>query len=207
VPDHPLQRIQEKIMNKSLPVAFSLFLLLASSLSAKDSAASILAGLPARMADCEREEGSIKDFGDPALGHSIVYNADQILITIYVYDLGQPRIVAGITDPIVQKAFAMAKSDVVTAYERGNYTKMKLLSDGAITHGSSGQTLRAQYHLERGDKSGNPGLEVLSEIYVMGARDHIVKVRVSAARDIEERAGKTANSFVAALLDRLGSKK
>jgi len=93
-----------------------LALLLPVTLSAKDAPDAILKSLPAQIAGCER--GELKDYGDPRLGQSIVYQVPGLLVTVYIYDQGRLHIADGIADSNVTKAFEMAKSDIDVATQQ-----------------------------------------------------------------------------------------
>jgi hypothetical protein len=175
-------------------------LLLPLTLAAKEKPRAILESLPSSIAKCER--GEIDGFDEPGLGQSIAYREKQLLITVYVYDLDHPRIASGIEDPIVQKAFVMAKSDIMGA--KGKiYSKVETISDGTIRHGESGTTLSARYRIDRMEEAKSLPIQTFSEVHVLGARDHLVKLRITGALDSEARLKPIVDEFIPALLRHL----
>jgi len=190
-----------KIIRASVLV---LNLLLPFTLSAKDTPRAILSGLPDTIADCKH--GEIEDYGDPRLGCSVDYAMPGLLITIYVYDQGRRRIADGITDSLVTQSFAMAKADIQTAVTRGMYSGAKLESDGKVSHDGGFETLSARYYLTR-EQEPDTGLKMFSEIHIFGARDHIIKIRVSGEKSREAELGKIVDQFIPAFVSALGVPK
>jgi hypothetical protein len=178
-------------------LAVFLALLASWQLSAKEAPKALLSRLPERLADCQR--GELADYGDPRLGASIAYHADGLTITVYAYDQGRPTIADGLADPVVQEAFQMAKRDIQAAAQRGDYSDVRLLSEGRGTFHQREATLLAKYELTR-QKEPDEGLKVFSEIHVFGAWNHIFKLRISGKLDAQEKLAPTASRFVAELL-------
>ncbi len=177
-----------------------LSLLFPLSLIAKDSPETILESLPTTLAGCER--GKIDSYGDPGLGQSASYRVAPLLITVYVYDLNQPKIADGIDDPLVRKAYAMAKEDILTAQQTKSYSSVDLLRDGKFSPREGVTVMRAQYHLAINNQGND--VRVYSEIHLFGARDHLVKLRCTCPREEEERCKPLIDAFAAALLEKLG---
>jgi hypothetical protein len=174
-----------------------LFLLLAfltaGFLQAKESPKEILERLPQEIAGIRK--GEIHDYGDARLGFSVAYDAPGLVITAYIYDLGQSTIADGLDDPIVKDAFAGAKREIQVAADRGAYSDVKVLGDGRGTFHGRELTLSAKYELTR-QQGRDAGLRVFSEIHIFGARNQIIKLRISGDLSKHETTGPLAEKFV-----------
>lgn len=169
--------------------------LLTTSGWAKEKSERLLENLPAEMA--ELTKGEIHDYGEADLGHSIDYKTKGLLITVYVYNLGAPKIDSGINDPVVRKAFAIAKAEVAaTMKDPRYYSNGKKLVDEAIEASAGSKVLCAKYHLTRGTEFARPGWKVFSSIYVFGSQGEIFKLRVSGDVEKEETLQPKVDAFL-----------
>jgi hypothetical protein len=183
-------------------VFFLLWLMFLSmgTLQAKDDPEALLQALPENIADCR--QGKPQSYGNPKLGNSIDYDRDGLHITVYAYDQGYETIGDGIEDPLVKSAFEGAKGDVQIAKERGIYLKVRLIDDGKASHGHGLTTLRATFHVTAA-KGEPPASEFYSEIHVYGARNQIIKLRISTNRVNDPEISKTILRFVPELMEAL----
>jgi len=172
-------------------------LLLTCNLDAKETPQAILNGLPQAIAGCERSE--FRDYGNPKLGGSVAYQSPGFVITVYAYDQGEPHIADGITDRAVTESLTMAKKDIETAQSKGVYSDAQFRSEGKATYNGGFETLCARYRLTFA-QGKLAGVKVFSEIHVFGARDHIIKLRISGKLDEEEKLGKVLDQFIPALM-------
>ena len=180
---------------RTILILFTLFL--PFLLDAKDTPQAILNQLPQTIAGCER--GKIKDYEDPGLGASAAYNTPWVIITVYVYDQGHPRIAEGITDRFVTQNFAGAKNDIKTALEQGTYSSVKIRSDGRAIHEGGFETLYASYFLTHAE-GPLAGRKMLSELHIFGARDQLIKIRISSELANETERNKTLDHFIPAFI-------
>jgi hypothetical protein len=174
-----------------------LALLLPLQAAAKDSPETLLKELPETLGSCER--GERRDYGDPRLGWSVVYNDRHgMVITVYVYDQGVDRIADGAGDRIITDSFAAARRDIHVAMTKGMYSDVQPFDDGKATIEGM-DILFARYHLTfaKGEAAGKKAVSVL---YIFGARDQIIKVRATAPADDEARASKVLTEFLPALV-------
>lgn len=163
---------------------------------AKDAPEAILKQLPQTIAGCERDE--IEDYGDPRLGCSIPYRMAGLAITVYVYDQGRPQIADGITDPFITQSFEMAKKEILRALQKGSYSDVQSRSEGKAMYGNL-ETLCARYYLTRA-QGPDAGVKLFSEIHIFGARDHLIKLRVSGESTREAELGKVVEQFIPELM-------
>jgi hypothetical protein len=178
-------------------IVLLLALFLPFTLCAKDAPDVILKSLPEEIAGCKR--GELHDYGDARLGQSVDYQVPGLLMTVYVYDQGRAEIAEGLKDPVVQRSFEMAKGDIDVAVEKGYYADVQLLSDGKAFHEGGVETLCARYRLTR-LKGNDAGKRFFSEIHILGARDHIIKLRVTGSLEDEAKFGKVLEKLVPAVI-------
>ena len=91
------------------------------------------------------------------------------------------------------QAFKDAQADIEAAKKAGNYSEVKQLPLG--DEKTSFGTLCARYHLIRA-RGSDKGLKMFSEVHVFGARNHIIKIRVSGDREKEEALRKTLGKML-----------
>ena len=178
-------------------LAMVFMLVAVGRIEAKDTPAAILSRLPKQIGGLDH--GKLSDFDDPKLGASIPFNGKGLTITLYVYDLGHEKITDGIADPIVQRAFEMAKGEIQAAKESGRYSEMKLLSEGRGAYQGREAVLEAKYDLAMRLNNGE-SIPVFSEIHVFGAWNHIFKLRITAGRENRNTLSPKTARFIAELL-------
>jgi hypothetical protein len=180
-----------------------LLLLLPISLFAGASPEAVLQTLPKTLGGCTLEE--IHKYDQPGLGASAAYKQDGFLCTVYVYDLGKPKIGTSLKDPVLLDAFAGAQAEIKKAVEAGYYSDLEERDSGTANFGKDHQILRARYRLTR-LKGADNGQRFLSDIYVFGAQGQIIKLRISASVDKEEEHSKTIEEMVPVIMDAVRGK-
>lgn len=158
-------------------IALFALLMLGMPLPAADSPDTVLGELPKEIAQLRRD--GVSKYDEAGLGASTSYKRPGLLVTVYMYDLGVSEIGNDLTDPTLQKAFGMAKGDIDGAAKKGYYSSVEKAEDGTVKFENGATCLRARYHLVRTDKTPDKNLRIISEVYVFGARGHIIKLRVS----------------------------
>ncbi len=108
---------------------------------------------------------------------SVDYDRDGLHITVYAYDMGKATIADGIGDPTVQHAFDISENEIRDAVKRGIYSNALPFDDPIENRAAKGDwhlhVLTSTYCLTRN------GIEYSSRIVVYGARNHIIKLRIS----------------------------
>jgi len=175
---------------------FLIALFFGPSLRAKEKPESVLAALPATIAGCQQKRP--QNYGGK-LGSSIDYDRESLHITVYAYDLGNAAIADGITDPAIREAFENAKQEIQFAVKKGIYSKAKALDDGTAKYGPGQEMLKATYKLTR--TADGVDTEYYSEIQVYGARNYIIKLRISTTSIQDIEVAKTILRFVPELME------
>ncbi len=150
---------------------------------------------PDRVATLEKE-ARVTDYeaDNPGLGVSVAYNGPGVTVTIYVYTMGMKTIPADLRSSTLKMHLKQATGDIVSAGEEGHYSNVKKISDGEAAWGSdaTGTTsLHASYSYTQ------RGRDRLSHLYLMGYRNHFLKVRFTYDKEIQEAAEKTQKDFLA----------
>lgn len=180
-----------------LPLLFLFFL--PQSLRAAEEPQEILRALPKTIAACE--QGDLKDYGGD-LGSSIAYRKEGLLFTVYVYDLGHPKIGEALTDPVLKEAFESARKELTAAAAQGYYEDLKERDAGRAEFGKEHETLRARYHLTQAMGKA-AGTKSLSEIHVFGARGQIIKLRITGTMEKAGEHEKAIAQFIPKLMELL----
>lgn len=165
-------------------------------LRAKENPERLLAALPKNIADCQQSKP--QDYGGP-LGNSVDYDRDGLHITVYAYDMGKATIEEGIGDPTVLHAFQISESEIQDAVKKGIYSHALPYDDsfgnGVAKNDWHPKVLISTYRLTRN------GIEYRSQIVVYGARNHIIKLRISTDRLRDKEMIKAIDRFVPELME------
>lgn len=152
---------------------------------------------PQRLATLQKApEVTDYEMKSPGLGVSIGYGEPGIKVTIYLYTLGMDSIPDNLQSPILSKHFKDATEAILQIEEIGHYSNVKKLSEGAAQWDAS-QTDTTSLHAvfsytER-------GRECLSHLYLMGFRNHFLKVRFTYLKSYQKPAEEVQRQFLAEL--------
>jgi hypothetical protein len=146
-------------------------------------------------------QGETQSYGDPRLGHSVTYkSAKNLVVTVYVYDAGQPGIADGISDA-ARAQFAQAESDIFELSKRGGWLSVARVRDREEVSLGDGpgavKMLRASFKLgtEKGD--------ALSDLYLTGDRGKFLKIRctypAATAKECQEERARLLKALGAAV--------
>ncbi|EDY17862.1 hypothetical protein CfE428DRAFT_4601 [Chthoniobacter flavus Ellin428] len=163
---------------------------------AKELPEMILKRLPQTLGGCGR--GEARDYGNPRLGWSVAYNSDGVVITVYAYDQGHEHIADGIADQAIRDSFTMARKDIQIAAAKGMYSDVEDRSEGKETYEGM-EMLYARYRFTFA-QGKVVGVRAASEIHIFGVRDHIIKIRVTAALQDGATLEKVMEEFIPALV-------
>lgn len=158
-------------------------LLLSSFLSlwGKEKPAEILAAMPENFADFQRTE--VHKYDEPGLGASIAYRKPGLVVTVYAFDRDIDKVKDGMTDPGVTSEIKKAVAEIEAAKQAGYYSKATVVK--VANEQTAFGTLQANLLLTR-NRPPDEGLAAFSEIHVFGARDHIIKLRISGAEESQK---------------------
>jgi hypothetical protein len=141
--------------------------------------------------------GKVQTFPKAELGYSVPYDAPGLAVTVYVYNFGLKKIPDGAKSDEVKDEMKRAVADLDRAQQAGLYKSVKEVGkEEAVALGKGKDApaaLRRQFEVERKD-----GVKS-SAIYVVGYKDHFVKLRITHNPDDKDAADK-----IAALLEALG---
>lgn len=139
----------------------------------------------ARVTDFEKEH--------PGLGVGIGYNGTGVTVTVYVYTMGIKTIPDDLHSSTLKDHFKQAASDIVRAGEMGHYSNVKKICDDNAAWDKAGggtTSLHASYSFTQ------RGRDRISHLYLMGYRNHFLKVRFTYDKEIQEHAEKTQKDFL-----------
>jgi hypothetical protein len=176
----------------------------------KESPAAILASLPVALGSFEGKT-ELTRYPDPKLGQSRAYHSRSgVAITIYLYDLGQERIAPGVSDQVVKDAFASSKAEILAFQEQGVYAEVQLVKNAPVafkvSSGRDVQMLSSTYNLSRVDKTNDSRQPVVSQVLLTGARDHILKLRITHVPDLPKQASLDLKETLQQIIDAIAGK-
>lgn len=123
--------------------------------------------------------------GHAGLGYSVSYGSrESLIVTLYIYDMGQSDIPDGPSSPQVQEQLRRAVGDIFQAERMGLYQNVQKAREATVTLGSGapGQGLAASgvvFHLEV------QGETKTSHVYTSGHRGAFVKLRCTYAHEAQ----------------------
>lgn len=169
---------------------------------AKESPETILRSLPSQISSYSATD--IVPYEDVRLGASLGYNHPAgIVVTLYLYDLGEKDIREGIDSEIIAASKDMAVADIREAEKMGYYGKVTVVSDAMKTLKLSGGREIKLLFLSLTYLLNNPNTgessPVASDLYLTGLRGFICKVRISRPSGL----GKTDEDGIAEMLNDL----
>lgn len=132
---------------------------------------------------------------NPGLGISVAYNSPGITVTVYLYTMGMDAIPDNLQSPILQDHFKQAATDIERAGEQGYYFSVTKLSEGEVTWDvarTATTSLHSSYSYTQREQ------DRLSHLYLMGFRNHFLKIRFTYDKEIQQAAEKAQTEFLAA---------
>ena len=129
----------------------------------------------------------------PGLGFSVGYNGPGLKVTVYVYTMGIKTIPEDLDSSILKDHFKKAANDILYMEELGHYSNVKNISDGEAKWGAGETQMRSLYGSYGYTQRGR---DCLSHLYLMGFRNHFLKVRFTYDREIQGNAEKIRNEFL-----------
>lgn len=147
------------------------------------------------------QRSKLHTYSHPSLGVSVDYHSKAGLkATIYIYNLGIEKIPEGIESKAVKDQMKKATQDVFAAQKQGHYESVLQLSSGTLELGTSSEKKNKTFSamkmvfLLRREKDPK-----VSEIYLLGYKNHFVKVRSTYPVKNFEQCGKDIDRFTKAL--------
>ncbi len=141
------------------------------------------------------EKSEIQKYPTAALGYSVSYRSNYgDIVTIYVYNGGQPKIPNDINDKILKDEMSKAKNDIVQAGKAGYYDNVKEVKSDIITLGGANGKIKVLRTLFNFSLKGTP---VDSEIYLFGHQNNFIKIRTTRPKAENNTENKFLTGFLA----------
>jgi hypothetical protein len=156
--------------------------------------------LPAALGKLRRTEVTDDEATHPGLGIGAAYDAPGLKATIYIYTLGQKSIPNGVESQILKASYEAAKNDLRKASELGIYTltsDIKSRSSYLIPGSKAVPVLLAEFSYRQ------KGAEFSSWLYMTGAGNQIIKLRLSSLTGERRAVEPKRRGFLAAVADLL----
>lgn len=149
---------------------------------------------PDRMATLAKEKQETNyEAKTPGLGISVGYNEPGITVTVYVYTMGMKTIPADLNSSILKDHFRQAAGDIARLVEMGYYSNLNKISEDEVVWGDNGADARSLHGLFSYRQSGR---DLLSHLYLLGFRNHFIKIRFTYDKEIQEPAEKVQKDFL-----------
>lgn len=130
---------------------------------------------------------------NPGLGVSIGYNAPGITVTLYLYTLGLRSISGDPASPILKEHFNQVIQDIYKVEELGYYNNVKKLSQGAAFLKQDNRGPKALFASLSYVQSGT---DRLSKLYLLGHKNHFVKIRFTYDKAGQKHSEETLKQFL-----------
>ncbi|MBC2736563.1 MAG: hypothetical protein HF981_19540 [Desulfobacteraceae bacterium] len=148
---------------------------------------------PDHMAKLEKEQITNYEEKHPGFGVSIGYNGPGITVTVFVYTMGMDTIPTDLNSSVIKNHFKQVKNDIVKAEKMGSYSEVEMISEGVVTWGDTGanvNSLLASFSYKQKNRKR------LSYLYLMGFRDHFLKIRFTYNVEMQKEAEKVQEDFL-----------
>lgn len=144
--------------------------------------------------------GDVKDFEgtNPGLGVSVAYDRPGITTTVYIYTFGFKSIPSDLLSPTLKNHFAQVIQDIYEVEKRGYYKFVKKTAEGITflrTDKTGPQALSASFSYVQN------GVERLSKVYLLGHKQHFVKIRFTYDKSVQAQVEEKLTAFLNAMAD------
>jgi hypothetical protein len=149
--------------------------------------------LPEELGKLRRTEIIDDEAQHPGLGTAVYYNTPGLRATVYIYNAGQRTIPDGIGSQIVKANYEAAMTEVRKASSIGVYTLTSDVSAGSSYLVPASKTIpvfSAEFSYRQ------DGAEFFSWLYVTGAKNNLIKLRISSLIDDKDRVESTRREFL-----------
>lgn len=146
--------------------------------------------------------GNVTDFEEksPGLGVSVAYDRPGITATVYIYTLGLRSIPNDLSSPIFKNHLAQVIQDIYKVEKMGYYKSVIKAAEGMTflrADKTGPQALFASFSYVQN------GTERLSKIYLLGHKQHFVKIRFTYDKSVQAQAEEKLTAFLNAMADML----
>jgi hypothetical protein len=143
-------------------------------------------------------------FKDTALGYSIAYSSDGLIVTVFVYNLGFEKIPNGPNSDTVKAEMYESLLALEANKANGRYKSLSPLDEKVISFGSNNNApklRRKRYEVEIA-KEG----PAITELYMTGHKNYFIKLRSTYPTNNREQHEKTLDELLEALSNALKEK-
>jgi hypothetical protein len=146
--------------------------------------------------------GNVNDFEgkNPGLGVSVPYDRPGITVTVYIYTFGFKSIPNDLLSPILKNHFAQVMNDIYEVEKRGYYKFVKKTAEEITflrADKTGPQALFASFSYVQN------GVERLSKVYLLGHKQHFVKIRFTYDKSVHAQVEEKLTAFLNAMADML----
>ncbi len=146
--------------------------------------------------------GAVTDFEgkNPGLGVSVAYDRPGITVTVYLYTLGLRSISGDLASPILKEHFNQVIQDIYKVEKLGYYKFVKKTAEGITflrADKTGPQALFASFSYVQN------GIERLSKVYLLGHKQHFVKIRFTYDKSVQAQVEEKLTAFLNAMADML----
>ena len=139
--------------------------------------------------------GEVTDYEgkNPGLGVSVAYDRPGITVTVYLYTLGLRSISSDIASPILKDHFNQVIQDIYKVEELGYYKNVKNLAQGTTFLKQDNTGPKALFASLSYVQSGT---DRLSKLYLLGHKNHFVKIRFTYDKAVQKYSEETLKQFL-----------
>lgn len=195
-------------MKKRTPILLLLIVILLTAASSafaepyQHPATSLV--FPDRLAGLDKVRVTDYEKDYPGLGLSVGYNAPGRTLTIYLYNMGMNSVPDDVTSPVLRQQFEQAANDIARVAEMGEYQNLRRLNEDEIVSISS-NTGRKALSASFSFFQKNAGKDRLSKLYLMGYKNHFLKIPYTYDKDMQSEGEETFRKFLNELAKMLDS--
>ncbi len=149
------------------------------------------------------EFSGAKKYDQPELGVSVGYHGEPLIKAhIFIYDLGQKNLGAGLGSPGVTSHFQQAKGDIFAQEKRGNYQSVTVLSEQPTAFSTPGGKLATLAAGFKYSQTAGPGVDYtgprISHLFLTAYKGSFVKVRFTYPETDKAQGDQALSQFLAA---------
>jgi hypothetical protein len=140
-------------------------------------------------------KGKVTDYEEkmPGLGISVAYDGPGITATVFIYDFGLESVPDNPPSATFKDHFALVKQDIYEAEKFGYYKSVKTIAEG-ITFLKADKT--GPQALSASLSYVQNGTERLSKVYLLGHKNHFVKIRFTYDKSAQEHSEEALKQFL-----------
>ncbi|MDP3259621.1 MAG: hypothetical protein Q8M34_03410, partial [Thermodesulfovibrionales bacterium] len=146
--------------------------------------------------------GNVTDFEgkNPGLGVSVPYDRQGITVTVYLYTLGLRSISDDLASPSLKEHFNQVIQDIYKVEKLGYYKFVNKTAEGITFFRADKTGLQALF---ASFSYVQNGVERLSKVYLLGHKQHFVKIRFTYDKSVQAQVEEKLTAFLNTMADML----